>query len=67
MSGRSMLFRRVEYQTSWVDGGIGLVVKHELETGRVVVIDEDDCSRWAGYEDHVALLEDRTESNDDRS
>lgn len=53
----TLLLRRVEYKTSLVDGGIGLVVRHDLETGRVVVIDEDDGSRWAGYEDHVSPVD----------
>lgn len=54
----SMLFKRVEYQTSMVDGGVGLVVEHIAETGRVVVIDEDDATRWSGYEEHVTMLDD---------
>jgi hypothetical protein len=57
MDEHSMILRRVEYQTSLVDGGSGLVIAHERENGRVVVIDEEDGSRWAGYEDYVTLLD----------
>lgn len=52
----SLLMKRVEYQTSMVDVGVGLVVVHEHSTGRVVVVDEDDGSRWVGVEDHVATI-----------
>lgn len=54
----SLLLKRVEYQTSLVDSGVGVVIAHELETGRVVVIDEDDGSRWVGDEDHLTALAD---------
>ena len=56
MNEHSILFRRVDYQTSLVDGGTGLVVGHSLETGRVVVLDEDDGTKWLGYEEHVTVL-----------
>lgn len=54
----SMLFKRVEYQTSLADGGTGLVIEHTAETGRVVVVDEDDATKWIGYEEHVTVLTD---------
>lgn len=54
----SLLLKRVEYQTSFVDGGVGLVIAHALESGRVVVVDEDDGSRWTGYDEHISVLED---------
>lgn len=52
----SLLFKRVQYAITLVDGGVGLVIAHKQDTGEVVVVDEDDGSRWIGYEEHVDLL-----------
>ncbi len=54
----SLLLRRVEYQTSRADWHLGLVVEHDLATDRVVVIDEDDGTRWRGCADHLTLVDD---------
>lgn len=45
----------VEYRTSLVDVGIGVVVSHDENTGMLVVVDDDDGSRWTGQEDHVTV------------
>ena len=54
----SLIFKRVEYQTSRIDGGAGVVIAHDALSGRVVVVDEDDGSRWTGYEEYISMLED---------
>lgn len=50
--------KRVEYQTSRVDFYEGIVMEHDQQTGRVVLIDVDDGSRWQGRDDQVTVLED---------
>lgn len=58
MDDGSLLLKRVEYQTLHADWHLGLVVEHDLSTDRVVVLDEDDGTRWRGYANHVTLADD---------
>ena len=51
----SLILKRVEYQLSMVESSEGTVVAHRVDTGRVIVID-DDGSKWKGWEDHTTVL-----------
>ena len=56
MSEFTLINKRVEYQTGYVDFGYGVVVEHGPEYDRVSVVDEDDGTRWVGSEDHITVL-----------
>lgn len=58
MTFDSLHMKRVEYQTSLVDFYEGIVMEHDEQTGRVVVIDVEDGSRWQGRDDLVTVIED---------
>jgi len=50
----SLVGRRVEFQVDHAAFGIGLVIEHDIESGRITVCDEDDSSLWKGYDYQLA-------------
>ncbi|SIO72841.1 hypothetical protein SAMN05444172_9328 [Burkholderia sp. GAS332] len=52
----SLKLRRVHYQTGIASFGEGVVTDHDLETGIVTVMDDEDQSFWRGQEDLVEVI-----------
>ncbi|MFL9886795.1 hypothetical protein PQR66_27400 [Paraburkholderia agricolaris] len=52
----SLKLRRVYYQTDIPSFGEGVVTDHDLETGIVTVMDDENQSFWRGMEDLVEVI-----------
>ena len=52
----SLKLRRVHYQTGVDSFGEGVVTEHDLDSGIVTVMDDDDQSFWRGREDLVEVI-----------
>lgn len=52
----SLRLRRVYSQTDIASFGEGVVTEHDLETGIVTVMDDEDQSFWRGQEDLVEVI-----------
>ncbi|MFL9995270.1 hypothetical protein PQR34_32265 [Paraburkholderia sediminicola] len=52
----SLKLRRVYYQTDIASFGEGVVTDHDLETGIVTVMDDENQSFWRGMEDLVEVI-----------
>jgi len=52
----SLKLRRVTYQTAVDSFGEGVVTDHDLDTGIVIVMDDEDHSFWRGPEELVDVI-----------
>lgn len=52
----SLKLRRVHYQTGDCSFGEGVVTEHDLETGIVTVMDDEDQSFWRGPDNLVDVI-----------
>ena len=56
MSSENLCGLRVQYQVGIAEYGTGVVVAHDAMTDVVVILDEDDGSRWKGPAEKCEVL-----------